>query len=260
MRKNLTLIIAMMLVAATLSSIVMNMSPTVGATLLSDNMKVNDANYTGAKAGIDMVVLDSGKILTVWGEMRDGNRDIFLSYSSNNGTTFSPDMVVNLNRTGSQNSPAIAAGTDTDVYVAWQDGNQGNDIFVGKSTNGGRSFVSQVMVSDMNNSYQVRPDIAANDDNVAVVWEDSGSDNSIYIWNPATEALVKQLEGHTGAVRGLEYSPDGSELVSGAEDSLIKVWDTSTWTETSITDHRKQVTDIGWYSDGSKFVSSSSHR
>ncbi|MCK4757737.1 MAG: hypothetical protein KAS67_04735, partial [Thermoplasmata archaeon] len=230
-----------------LSSVILVVPHEAEAIPLSANVKVNDANYTGQKAGIDMVVLDSGKILTVWGEQRDGNRDIFLSYSSNNGTTFSQDMVVNLNTTGSQNSPAIAAGTDTDVYVAWQDSNQGNHIFVGKSANSGNTFSNEVMVSGMNNSYQTRPDIAANEKNVAVVWEDSGSDNSIYIWDPATEALVKQLEGHTGAVRGLEYSPDGSELVSGAEDNLIKVWDTSDWTETTISDHMEQVTDIGWY-------------
>ncbi|MCK4757738.1 MAG: Ig-like domain-containing protein [Thermoplasmata archaeon] len=240
-----------------LSSVVLIVPHEAEATPLSANVKVNDESYTGQKGGTDMVVLDSGKIVTVWGEQRDGNRDIFLSYSSNNGTTFSPDMVVNKNTTGTQNSPAIASGVGDDLYVAWQDSEQGNKIYIERSQNGGLSFQDEILVSGMKNSYQTRPDIAANNETVAVVWVDSGSDNSIKIWDSATETLVKQLEGHTGAVRGLGYSPDGTKLVSGAEDNLVKFWDTGTWTETNLSDHTNYVTDIGWYSNGSYFISSS---
>ncbi len=38
-------------------------------------------------------------------------------------------------------------------------------------------------------------------------------------------ALIKSLHGHTMAVFAVQYSPDGSYLVSGSRDAQLKIWD-----------------------------------
>lgn len=52
------------------------------------------------------------------------------------------------------------------------------------------------------------------------------TDYAIFLWNitePITQPTV--LRGHTGVVRSLAYSSDGSILVSGSEDGSIRLWD-----------------------------------
>jgi WD40 repeat protein len=39
-------------------------------------------------------------------------------------------------------------------------------------------------------------------------------------------ACLQTFEGHTGAVRSVAFSADGSRLVSASEDCTIKIWDT----------------------------------
>ncbi|HYW68909.1 MAG TPA: hypothetical protein VE960_04830, partial [bacterium] len=57
-----------------------------------------------------------------------------------------------------------------------------------------------------------------------------GSGNDIKIWDPVTGTLIRTLTGHTDDVNAVDFSPDGSLLVSGAGgwdepgESSIKIW------------------------------------
>ena len=43
--------------------------------------------------------------------------------------------------------------------------------------------------------------------------------------------ILLELRGHTGAVRSVGFSPDGTRIVSGSEDKTIRIWDANTGDE-----------------------------
>ena len=52
------------------------------------------------------------------------------------------------------------------------------------------------------------------------------SDNTVRVWNVLTEAAVVALEGHTGAVTSVSWSPDRTRLASGSSDTTtVRVWE-----------------------------------
>ncbi|KAF9025005.1 WD40 repeat-like protein [Hymenopellis radicata] len=49
------------------------------------------------------------------------------------------------------------------------------------------------------------------------------TDNSIRVWDVMTDA-ERVLCGHTGQVRSVAFSPDGTHIVSGSDDMSVRVW------------------------------------
>ena len=56
----------------------------------------------------------------------------------------------------------------------------------------------------------------------------AGGHNAIKLWD-LREDTVKTLRGHRDKVNSVVFSPDGRLLVSGSEDSTLKIWDISQW-------------------------------
>lgn len=52
-----------------------------------------------------------------------------------------------------------------------------------------------------------------------------GSADRVHLWNINTGKLHKDLQGHHSRVSSVSFSPDGTKLVAGAEDGIIKVWE-----------------------------------
>jgi ribosome assembly protein SQT1 len=52
-------------------------------------------------------------------------------------------------------------------------------------------------------------------------------DGVVRLWDLRTSACVKQLHGHSSAVQDLVLSPDGSMLLSGADDATARVFSLS---------------------------------
>jgi WD40 repeat protein len=50
-------------------------------------------------------------------------------------------------------------------------------------------------------------------------------ENPIYEWDLNTGWQLRELKGHTYAVFGLDYSPDGKYLVSASFDGSVRLWD-----------------------------------
>ncbi|MGE5262757.1 MAG: TIR domain-containing protein [Acidobacteriota bacterium] len=56
----------------------------------------------------------------------------------------------------------------------------------------------------------------------------ASGDHSAKIWDAATGAVVRKLEGHTGAVNSAAYSSDGKYIVTSSRDGIARVWDSQT--------------------------------
>ena len=66
------------------------------------------------------------------------------------------------------------------------------------------------------------------------------------------------LRGHTGSVRSVAWSPDGSQLVSGSFDGSVRIWDAGTGNLLrTLWGHRRGVWSVAWSPDGSQLASGS---
>jgi hypothetical protein len=119
-------------------------------------------------------------LLLVWQDTRTGKDRIYAVTSGDGGVTWSSptrvDHVPADSRTSAV-SAAVVLGPDAEAFVAWQDGRNGrNDIFVGRSPDGGRTWGTEDMRLDMDEPGTAAsrfPRIArAEDGRLAVAWED----------------------------------------------------------------------------------------
>lgn len=87
-----------------------------------------------------------------------------------------------------------------------------------------------------------------------------------FVWDAATGKEICRLEGHSGNIQALSFSPDGSYLLSGAGsetsngktvDATIRMWNVSTGRELLNVDCGQQrVRAVAWADDGWTFAGS----
>ena len=70
------------------------------------------------------------------------------------------------------------------------------------------------------------------------------------------DTSFRTLDGHSGSVLAVAFSPDGKTLVSGSRDATIKYWDTATGALLrTLTDQTGDVYDIAFSPDGEMLAS-----
>ncbi|CAE7114213.1 unnamed protein product [Rhizoctonia solani] len=95
------------------------------------------------------------------------------------------------------------------------------------------------------------------------LYGDDGTACSVQLWDIRKRALAtKPLKGHTGGVRSLAFTPDGTRVISGSFDKTIRVWDIEreTTIDAPLEGHTGWVRSISLSPDGSRLVSCSADR
>jgi hypothetical protein len=159
-----------------------------------------------------------------WVDWRDGNNEIYYKASADGGLSWSPDARLTNNSANSQQPSIWVSGPD--VHLVWHDTRNGNyAIFYKRSTNGGFSWGSDVLLNSGTSSAQY-PSITATGDIVHLVWEDyrNGSNSEIYY--------------KTSGNRGVNWSPDARLTNDGSFSAYPCIYVSGPYVHVTWNDNR----------------------
>ena len=190
---------------------------------LSFSQPENISNNDGF-SGNTQIATDKDNLYVVWSDNTPGNRDIFFSFSNNNGLTFSqPDNISN--NDGESVIPQIATDKDN-IYIVWEDTTPpGNlDILFSFSNNNGLTFSQPDNISN-NDGTSENPEITTKKDNVYVVWQDDtpGNDEIFFSFSDNNGLSFSQPDNISNNDGG-----SGSPQIAIKKDNLYVVWQDST--------------------------------
>ena len=78
------------------------------------------------------------------------------------------------------------------------------------------------------------------------------------LWDVDTQTEVGTLEGHTGTVNSVSFSPGGKTIVTGSNDGTVRLWDVATQTEVgTLEGHTYAVNSVVFSPDSKTIVSGS---
>ena len=73
-------------------------------------------------------------------------------------------------------------------------------------------------------------------------------------------ATLCDYRGHTGRVRSVSWSPDGTRIASGSEDTTVQIWSPGTFAGSLVRTYRQhlsEVLSVSWSPDGTRIASAS---
>ena len=85
-----------------------------------------------------------------------------------------------------------------------------------------------------------------------------GKDNTVRLWNNASDSEPIVLQKHTGWTNVLAFSRDGKILASGSTDKTVQLWDTATGESiATLTGHLNGINALAFSPDGTTLASGS---
>lgn len=219
------------------SDIYVNVSTDGGATFGEEDTRLDGGDDEGAtNSFLPSLAMSGYHAYVVWHDERNGERDVFLSASTDGGTSWADEPTrVDSDAAGQSDAinPVVAAVGDR-VHVAWQDDRSGGyDIYHRYSRDGGATWADDEVRMDTDaggESQSFAPVLLAEGETVLVGWEDRRADgqevgfNDLY-YNYSEDAgatfSLQDLRLNSNAY-GSAYAVDlGLALSDG---SIVAVW------------------------------------
>ena len=188
-------------------------------------MNTNTPGYNDSQY-VDVAATGSN-VYVVWEDSRNGNEDIYLNYSNDNGSTWqASDIRLDTDTAGAKRSlfPKIAT-SGSNVYAVWKDNRNGNlDIYLNYSNDYGHTWQAsdiRLDTDDAGSNYSYNPIVAASGNKVYVVWFDQreGSTSAMNIFcNYSADAGAnwlatdKRIDHTAGEPYEMNLYADGSNV------------------------------------------------
>ncbi|HMQ35633.1 MAG TPA: WD40 repeat domain-containing protein, partial [Chloroflexaceae bacterium] len=83
---------------------------------------------------------------------------------------------------------------------------------------------------------------------------------SVYLLDPASGRLDRELQGHRGwvVIRGVSFSPDGGLLASASLDGSVRLWNPRSGSDRGVLEQSGlQLLGMSWHPDGTSLATSS---
>ncbi|CAE6415991.1 unnamed protein product, partial [Rhizoctonia solani] len=95
---------------------------------------------------------------------------------------------------------------------------------------------------------------------IAGVYAEGGMRRAIHVWGAIDyQTILGPLEGHTGGITSIMFSPDGSRIISGCDNGLVCTWDVHqrNLPSNSMNTVSTYILSAKFSSDGMRFVTGS---